>query len=59
MSRIKDDWLAEKAAGWPDGNPARAAALRIHLTKHWLVRILRINISGYKRLYRLDLDNQL
>ena len=59
LSIIKDDGLAEKAAGRPDSNPARAAALRIHMTKHWLVRMFKINISCYKRLYRLDLNEQL
>ena len=59
LSIIKDDLLAVKAAGRSDNNPARAAALRIYLTKHWLVRISKINISCYKRLYRLDLNKQL
>ena len=59
LSIIKDDRLAVKAAGRPDSNPARAAALRIYLTKHWIVRIFKINISCYKRLYGLDLNKQL
>ena len=59
LSIIKDDRLAVKEAGLPDSNPARAVALRIYLTKHWLVRIFKINISCYKRLYRLDLSKQL
>ena len=59
LSIIKDDLLAVKAAGRPDSNPARAVALRIYLTKDWLVRIFKIHISCYKRLYRLDLNEQL
>ena len=59
LSIIKDDRQAVKGAGQSDSNLARAAALRISVTKHWLVRIFKIYISCYKRLYRLDLNKQL
>ena len=59
LSIIKDDRQVVKVAGQPDSNLARAAALRISVTKHWLVRIFKIYISCYKRLYRLDLNKQL
>ena len=58
LSIIKDDRQAVKAAGQPDSNLAKAAALRISVTKHWLVKTFKIYISCHKRLYRLDLIKQ-